>query len=1135
VQTSALENVLDYLRKQVGAEAIKDLSDTELLERFCGQREEAAFALLLQRHGPTVLGVCRRMLGDVHAAEDAFQTTFLVLVRKAGCVRKRQSLGSFLYGVAYRTAARARVETAERRSRDRSAVVSSYCPDALDELSRAEACAVLHEEMARLPDKYRRPLVLCYLEGKTHEQAAREMAWPKSSVSGRLKRGCELLRQRLSRRGIALSAGALALLVADQSARAVPALLILTTVRLAAQALAGKATAITAAVGTAGGVLKAVIATRMGALLTLSLVVGLAVAGASVLASQHEEPKPAPPPPAARSAEQRKPDPIAAAIRYDEYGDPLPGGALARLGSARLRHAWLHQFLFSADGKTLLSAGGDNLIRRWEIPSGKLVGAQSIALPADDPFGPPDFAFSYVPSLILSPDCKTAACIGPTDLYLLDAATGNVLHRVSCKGKELDRNFLTFTAGGKQVALKTSSGELLLFDVAAGQPIKTGFKDRQFSQSLVSYPASAWTAMDPAGKRIAHWDNHGNVDIWEMPGGKHLLTISIAFCRDMAFSPDGKRFAVVSHKEVIVWNTATGQKEAERPLATNTYYYYLDYSPDGAQLAVSTSGHILLLDAKTLKEVRRLASRECSGVQFSPDGKTLAGRHGSAIHLWNVADGKALDDYPGPDGFWVGRIVYSPDGKSLVCGGYDDATLWDLETKKPRTMLRGSGENALIFSADGQTIFGGEPFKDRRGVFGTIKAWNVADGKEIATFLTADDEKERGSQQITSLQLSPDGKRLTACSWEQRANPIKGKNYLIRWDVLSGKRFAQSSWPAESAMFLSPNGSYLTYSKDKNLILYDLDKKGERVLGRYPPFGADNFSPDGTLLATPSFNPAITANPADEFVSIVETATGKVRFSLPPGTGGVNAFTPDGRYLLTTGLTEFRLWEIATRKEVLRRPVEGLSRGHFGAAFANNVAIAPDGRSAATSLANANILIWDLLPSSRLKGDLSAKDLESLWADLAGDNAAKAYYAGGRLLSAPDKACAFLGKQLRPTTDETERIRSLIAVLNDDEFSKREAANKGLRQFGLLAEQELRRTLDDKPPAETRRVVKDLLDRLETTPTADERRHIRAVWVLEQSGSAEARKTLERLAGGAATARQTREAKAALQRLKAKE
>jgi RNA polymerase sigma factor (sigma-70 family) len=1126
VQTSALESVLDYLRKQVGAEAIKDLSDTELLERFCGRREEAAFALLLQRHGPTVLGVCRRMLGDVHAAEDAFQATFLVLVRKAGCVRKRQSLGSFLYGVAYRTAARARVQAAERRSRDRAAVASSYRPDALDELSRAEACAVLHEEMAHLPDKYRRPLILCYLEGKTHEQAAREMAWPKSSVSDRLKRGCELLRQRLSRRDIALSAGVLTVLLADRSARAVPALLTLSTVRLAAQALVGKATAATAAVGLAGSVLKAMIATRTGVLLSLLLTVGLAIAGVGVLASQPEKPQAAPPPPAAHPAEQPQAEPVAA-VRNDQYGDPLPDGALARLGTARLRHAWLHQILFSADGKTLLSTGGDNLIRRWEIPSGKLVGAQPVTLPPDDPFAPPDFAFSYVPPVILSPDGKTVACVGPTDLYLLDAVTGKVLHRVDCKDKDLDRNFLTFTAGSKQVALKTSNGELLLFDVATGQSIKTGLKDHRFSQPMASYPASAWTAVDPAGKQVAHWDNHGNVNIWELPGGKHLLTISMANCRDMAFSPDGKRFVLISSKEVIVWNTATGQKEAECPLESNSYYD-LCFSPDGAQLVVSSFANILLLDTKTMKEVRRLASKECTRFQFSPDGKTLAGCHGSAIHLWNVADGKSLDDFPGSDYFWRGRVVYSPDGKSLASGGNEEMTIWDLETKKPSATIRASGENAFIFAADGQTLFGAADI-------GTVKAWKVADGKEMATFLTADDVKERGSQEITSLHLSRDGKRLTACSWEQRANPIKGKNYLISWDVPSGKRLARSSWPAESAMYLAPNGAYLTYSKDKNLVLYDLDKKLERVLGRYPPFGADNFSLDGTLLAPPSFNPDITANPADEFVSVVETATGKVCFSLPPGTGAENAFTPDGRYLLTTSLTEFRLWEIATRKAVLRRPVDGLSRGHCGAAFANDVAIAPDGRSAATSLATGNILIWDLLPSSRLKGDLTAKDLDSLWADLASEDAAKAYSAGGRFLSDPDRASAFLGKQLRPTADETERIRSLIAVLNDDEFSKREAANKGLRQLGLLAEPELRRTLDDKLPAETRRAVKDLLDRLETMPTAEERRQTRAVWVLEQIGSAEAHKTLERLAGGAAAARQTHEAKSVLQRLKTKE
>jgi hypothetical protein len=272
-------------------------------------------------------------------------------------------------------------------------------------------------------------------------------------------------------------------------------------------------------------------------------------------------------------------------------------------------------------------------------------------------------------------------------------------------------------------------------------------------------------------------------------------------------------------------------------------------------------------------------------------------------------------------------------------------------------------------------------------------------------------------------------------------------------------------------------------------------------------------------------------------VRIVDTATGRIRTTLlPPGTAAVNAFTPDGRFLFTTSPTEFCLWEVATGKVALRRPVEGTASGWEGATFAYKATVAPDGRSAATSMPTGNILIWDLLPSSRRSGDLSAKDLESLWADLADEDAAKAYYAGGRFLSAPEMACVFLSKQLHQTTDETERIRTLIGALDDNEFSKREAARMELRQLGLLAEPELRRSLNDKPSAETRHSVQDLLDGMETVETvrtAEERRQIRAVWVLEQIGSAEARKTLERLAGGAA-ARQTREAKAALQRLKSK-
>jgi hypothetical protein len=359
--------------------------------------------------------------------------------------------------------------------------------------------------------------------------------------------------------------------------------------------------------------------------------------------------------------------------------------------------------------------------------------------------------------------------------------------------------------------------------------------------------------------------------------------------------------------------------------------------------------------------------------------------------------------------------------------------------------------------------------------------------------------------------------------------------YLFNWDVSTGERLERTSWRVRGKMTISPSGGHLAYTSAAGFVLYDLATKQETVLEKLQPDGFYTFSADGSLLALPCISDPGPTDLEEAFVRIVETATGKIRFSLPRGTGPLNAFSPDGRYLLTTSLKEFRLWEIATSKEVLRQPVDEAVNGWHDATFANQAAVAPDGRSAATSMPDGTIVVWDLLPSSRPKGDLTAKDLDSLWADLASEDAAKAYSAGGRLLSDPDRACAFLGKQLHATDGETERIRGLITALNDDDFSKREAASKELRQLGLLAEPELRGALNDKCPAETRRTVKDLLDRLETMPTVEERQQIRALWVLEQIGSAEARKTLERLAGGAAAARQTREAKSTLQRLKAKE
>jgi RNA polymerase sigma factor (sigma-70 family) len=219
------EVVLPHLCRLIGPQFGGERSDRELLERFLGERDAAAFAALVRRHGPTVLGVCRRILNNVHDAEDAFQATFLVLVRKGRSIAKREALGSFLYGVAYRVALKARADAVRRRQRERQAanrVEEQATPDGTwDDLR-----PILDEEVNRLPDKYRQPIVLCYFEGKTYQEAARLLGWPAGTASVRLARARELLRSRLALRGLALSAIALAARLAEGTAAAAEACLL---------------------------------------------------------------------------------------------------------------------------------------------------------------------------------------------------------------------------------------------------------------------------------------------------------------------------------------------------------------------------------------------------------------------------------------------------------------------------------------------------------------------------------------------------------------------------------------------------------------------------------------------------------------------------------------------------------------------------------------------------------------------------------------------------------------------------------------------------------------------------------------------------------------------------------------------
>jgi RNA polymerase sigma factor (sigma-70 family) len=260
------------------------MTDGQLLEAFIAHRDEAAFEVLVRRHGPMVLGVCGRVLRDSHDAEDAFQATFLVLARKAASVSPREMVGNWLYGVAHTTALRAKVANAKRRLRERQVAdvpeAASAPMDQRDDLQEP-----IDEELARLPDKYRMPIVLCDLEGRSRREVAGQLKLPEGTLSSRLTTARRMLAKRLSRRGLAVSVGSLAMVLSHRAASACVSMSLLNTTVKAATLVAASQTVTANLISPAvvflmEGVLKTMLISKLKTLTGVLLVLGgLAFAG----------------------------------------------------------------------------------------------------------------------------------------------------------------------------------------------------------------------------------------------------------------------------------------------------------------------------------------------------------------------------------------------------------------------------------------------------------------------------------------------------------------------------------------------------------------------------------------------------------------------------------------------------------------------------------------------------------------------------------------------------------------------------------------------------------------------------------------------------------------------------------------
>jgi RNA polymerase sigma factor (sigma-70 family) len=1091
--------LLRHLRHVV-APSSDSRDDHELLADFAARRDHTAFAVLVRRHGGLVLNVCRRVLHHEQDAEDAFQATFLVLAAKAGSVPTNTAVAAYLHGIAYRLALKVRREAVRRRRREARAQTSATA-DVAAELSWREVQTVLEEEIQRLPEKYRTPFVLCCLEGVSRAEAGRQMGVKEGTVWSRLSEARGRLQERLTRRGIALAAVLGAMAVSEKTVRAElrEAVVQAATGSLPDATSARAATLAQAGVQTMASRWKLALI-GVAALLT----VGVGSVVCQALTARAPEPPEANPQPKA-VAEAKKAE--APSVRLDRHGDPLPSGAIARLGTVRWRHGFFVQALaYSPDGKMIAAVGAGRAITLWDAATGKEIH---------------QFPNRGQPQhLAFSPDGKMLATTSTPECHLWDVATGKELKTL--KGHQNGLSGVAFSPDSKTVATVSYDGTLRLWDAA------TGTEKRRIECGQGDLYA---TAFSPDGKVLVSAGKDGTIRFRDPNTGeeRRQLTGHKKEILSVVFSPDGKHLASASADETIrLWDPATGRKVHVLGEKLGEYRLPIAFSPDSRLLA---SGHrdgtIRLWDVASGTERRlwQVAALTVRAVAFSPDGQTLAsgGVWESGIRLWDVATGR--EKHPGEEHRGLVDLVrFSPDGKTLLSIGRDRRVLqWDLATQKPhcRFTWPAKGFSTIALSPDGDTLAacGWPDFE--------VRLWDLRTGKPGRVL--GKHEKRNGP-----LTFSPDG-RLLASGGEDQVIHV--------WDVRDGKEIRQIKGftAIPSSLRFALDGKALAGgfslrggngTGEPTLRLWDLDDGNERCSFdcHTSTEGALAFSPDGTTLASSSLSQS------GWMVRLWDARTGK-ELCHHDGHGeevGALAFSPDGKLVASgsgnigTKDNSVHVWEAATGRLIRR------FEGHHSCV--SSVAFSPDGLTLASGAGDSTILLWDIT-GRRPDGQWHVKartpqELDSCWTAVASEDTAKAYDAVWSLVASPEQSVPFLRQRLRPVPRaDSAVVARLLADLDSDDFTVRQRATDELSKFGDAITADLRRALAKRPPLEVRRRIQQQLDQTHDW-TPERLLDHRAIQVLERIGTPAARQVLETLADGAPDARRTEEAKAALRHVK---
>jgi RNA polymerase sigma factor (sigma-70 family) len=943
-----LDVILRHLQRLAGFDEA-GLTDGRLLQRFAAEGDEAAFETLLGRHSRLVWDVCRGILGHEQDAEDAFQATFLVLAHRAKSVRKQESVASWLYGVALRVAHRAKSEAGRRRAREKEAADMSQEHGAPD-LAGQEAQSILREELQRVPARYREPLVLCHLEGNSCEEVASRLACPLGTVKSRLARGRELLRVRLTRRGVTLSAAALATALVGGTAEAAPAALVQATLRAAALIRRGGSLSAAASWRVAALTVwalnaRAVSLLHVGA---AALVLTAAAAVAGGLFQQVHQPEPtasreAVEPAAPVTKKQHK-----RAGHTDLYGDALPAGAVARLGTLRWRvNGWIEALTFSADSKVLGTAGTDQTVRLWDRRTGRELLRLQLA-ERDRPR-----------AVAISPDGKRLAAASipspstpqgfEVTLRIWDAATGREQVKVRFGKLRSAPDTVAWSPDGKTVAL--AGDALRLLDAATG-------RQRVLYEGNDTMVCGATFA--PDGKTLAACYYDGAIRTWETATGKERSSFKIRApsCQALAFMPDGRHIASAGSDGYVYISDVLRGTELRRIKVHREGLATVSLSADGKRMATgSWDATTCVWDLARDRELRRIQG-PAGGITFaalSPDGKTVAigaANGPNRVAVWDVDSGKAYGAGPGHSDPIRG-VAISPDGKLVassamaMSGAKTVIRLWEARTGKLVRELRGhtGSVTAVAFSPDGKMLASTGWFYDN-----TLRLWEVATGRELRRIASPD-------ASLTSVAFSPDG-HLVAAGDAYYAPGTKLDARVRLWDRATGKLLAvmPGHQMYVTGVAFSPDGRSIFSAADA-VRVWDthtgklrrvLSGLGERVLG----FA---LSADARLVAYADAR-LVAYGRYEGILRIRETAKGKEKWRIKtePWNIAALAFSPDGRSLASGDNDRtIRFWDVATgkvRPELRRKSTSAV----------RSLAYAPSGDLLASGGEDATVLVWDV-------------------------------------------------------------------------------------------------------------------------------------------------------------------------------